>query len=84
MFAARFQEGDSCAPRSYQGTKVTMSSYNFIKVINFTFDMFEGPWQVFSRRNKFLAAGSNRVEDLFQSLYISIAEFQTFVSKASQ
>jgi hypothetical protein len=43
MFAARLQEGDNYAPRSYQGTKVTMSSYNFIKVINFTFDMFEGP-----------------------------------------
>jgi hypothetical protein len=42
MFAARFQEGDNCAMRSYQGTKVTMSSYNFFKVINFTFDMLKG------------------------------------------
>ena len=33
MFATWFQEGDSCAPRSYQGTEVTMSSYNFVKVI---------------------------------------------------
>jgi hypothetical protein len=59
MVTTRFQEGNSCAPRSYQGTKVTMSSNNFIKVINFTFDMFEGTWQVFSRRSKFCAAGSN-------------------------
>jgi hypothetical protein len=59
VFAARLQEGNSCAPRSYQGTKVTMSSNNFIKVVNFTFDMIEGTWQVFSRRSKFFAAGSN-------------------------
>jgi hypothetical protein len=84
MFAARFQEGDSYAPRSYQGTKVTMSSYNFIKIINFTFDMFEGPWQVFSRRVKFLTAGSNRIKDLLQSLYTSITELQTFVLKPYQ
>jgi hypothetical protein len=74
MFAARFQEGDICAPRSYQGTKVTMSSYNFIKIINFTFDMFEGPWQVFRRRIKFFAADSNRIEDLLQPLNTSITE----------
>jgi hypothetical protein len=61
-----------------------MSSYNFIKVINFTFDMFESPWQVFCQRIKFLAAGSNRIEDLLQSLYTSITELQTFVLKASQ
>jgi hypothetical protein len=36
-----------------------MSSYNFVKIINFTFDMFEGTRQVFSRRSKFFAAGSN-------------------------
>jgi hypothetical protein len=84
MFAARFPEGDSCAPRSYQGTKVTMSSYYFIKVINFTFDMFEGPWQVFDRRIKFLAAGSNRIKDLLQSLYTPITELQTFVLKPCQ
>jgi hypothetical protein len=59
MVTTRFQEGNSCTPRSYQGTKVTMSSNNFIKVINFTFDMFEGTWQVFNRRSKFFAAGSN-------------------------
>jgi hypothetical protein len=59
VFAARLQEGNSCAPRSYQGTEVTMSSYNFVKIINFTFDMFEGTRQVFSRRSKFFAAGSN-------------------------
>jgi hypothetical protein len=41
-----------------------MSGYNFIKVINFTLDMFEGPWQVFNRRIKFFAAGYNRIEDL--------------------
>jgi hypothetical protein len=44
MCATRFQEGDSYAPRSYQGTEVTMSNYDFIKVINFTLNMFEGPW----------------------------------------
>jgi hypothetical protein len=41
-----------------------MSGYNFIKGINFTLDMFEGPWQVFSRRTKFFTAGSNRIKDL--------------------
>jgi hypothetical protein len=65
MVTARFQEGNNCAPRSYQGTKVTMSSNNFIKVINCTFDMFEGTWQVFNRRSKFFAVGPNRIEDLF-------------------
>jgi hypothetical protein len=84
MFAARFHEGNSCAPRSYKGTKVTMSSNNFIKVINFTFDMIEGPWQVFSRRIKFFAAGSNRIEDLLQPLNASIAKLQTFILKACQ
>jgi hypothetical protein len=43
MCTTRFQEGDSCAPTSYQGTEITMSGYNFIKVINLTLDMFEGP-----------------------------------------
>jgi hypothetical protein len=84
MFAASFQKGDSCALRSYQGTKVTMSSYNFIKVINFNFDMFEGPWQVFRRRIKLFAAGSNRIEDLLQPLNTSITKLQTFVLKACQ
>jgi hypothetical protein len=84
MFTARFQEGDSCAPKSYQGTKVTMSSYNFIEVINFTFDLFEGPWQVFRRRNKIFAAGSNRIEDLLQPLNTSITKLQTFILKACQ
>jgi hypothetical protein len=59
VFTARLQEGNGCTPRSYQGTEVTMSSYNFVKIINFTFDMFEGTWQVISRWNKFFAAGSN-------------------------
>jgi hypothetical protein len=84
VFAARLQEGNNCARRSYQGTEVTMSSYNFVKVINFTFDMFEGPWQVFKRRINFFAAGSNRIEDLFQPLNTSVTEFQTFVLKACQ
>jgi hypothetical protein len=61
-----------------------MSSYNFVKVINFTFDMFEGTWQVFSRRNKTFAAGSNLIEDLFQPLNALIAEFQIFILKACQ
>jgi hypothetical protein len=61
-----------------------MSSYNFIKVINFTFDMFEGPWQVFGRRIKFLADGSNRIKELLQSLYTPITELQTFVLKPCQ
>jgi hypothetical protein len=84
MVTARFQEGNNCAPRSYQGTKVTMSSNNFIKVINFTLDMFEGPWQIFSRRSKFFAAGSNWIEDLLQPLNASITELQTFILKACQ
>jgi hypothetical protein len=74
MCTTRFQEGDSGAPRSYQGTKITMSGYNFIKVINFTFDMFEGSWQVFSRMTNFFTAGSNRIEDLLQPLYTSATE----------
>jgi hypothetical protein len=81
MCTTRFQEGDSCAPRSYQNIEITMSSYNFIKVINFTLDMFKGPWQVFSRRPKFFAAGSNRIEDLLQPLYALATELQTFVLK---
>jgi hypothetical protein len=36
-----------------------MSSYDFVKVINFTFDMLEGTRQVFNRRSKFFVAGSN-------------------------
>jgi hypothetical protein len=43
--------------------------------------MFEGPWQVFSRRTKFFTAGSNRIEDLLQPLYTSATELQTFVLK---
>jgi hypothetical protein len=84
MCATRFQESNSYAPRSYQGTEITMSGYNFIKGINFTLDTFEGPWQVFSRRTKFFPAGSNRIEDLFQPLYTSTAELQTFVLKLYQ
>jgi hypothetical protein len=61
-----------------------MSSYNFVMVINFTFDMLEGTWQVFSQRSKFLAAGSNKIEHLLQPLNASIAEFQTFILKACQ
>jgi hypothetical protein len=41
-----------------------VSSYNFIKSINFALNMLEGPWQVFNRRTEFFRAGSNRVEDL--------------------
>jgi hypothetical protein len=81
MCTTRFQESDSYAPRSYQGTEINMPGYNFIKVINFTLDMFEGSWQVFSRRTKLFAAGSNRIEDLFQPLYTSVTELQTFVLK---
>jgi hypothetical protein len=84
MCVTRFQEGGSCAPRSYKGTEITMSGYNFIKVINFTLDMIEGPWQVFSRRTKFFTAGSNRIEDLLQPLYTSATELQTFVLKLCQ
>ena len=84
MFAARLQEDNSYAPRSYQGTEVTMSGYNFVKIINFTFNMFEGTRQVFSRRSKFFAAGSNWIEDLLQLLNASIAEFQTFILKACE
>jgi hypothetical protein len=84
MCATRFQEGNSCAPRSYQGTKIVVSSYNFIKGINFTFDMFEGPWQVFNLRTKFFIAGSNRIEDLLQPLHTSVIELQTFVLKLYQ
>jgi hypothetical protein len=79
-----FRIGDSCAPRSYQGTEITMSGYNFIKVINFTLDMFEGLWQVFSRRTKFFTDGSNQIEDLLQPLYTSVTELQTFVLKLRQ
>jgi hypothetical protein len=59
MCATIFQEGNTCAPRSYQSIEIAVSSYNFIKSINFTFDMFEGPKQVFNRRIKFFIAGSN-------------------------
>jgi hypothetical protein len=61
-----------------------MSSYYFVKVINFTFDMLEGTWQVFSRRSKFLVVGSNKIEHLLQPLNASIAELQTFILKACQ
>jgi hypothetical protein len=44
MLTARFQERSSGAPRSYQGTKVAVSSNNIIEVINLTFDVFEGSW----------------------------------------
>jgi hypothetical protein len=57
MLTARFQERSSGAPRSYQGTKVVVSSNNIIEVINLTFDVFEGSWQIFIRRNKFLTTG---------------------------
>jgi hypothetical protein len=60
VFTARLQKGNSRAPRSYQGTEVTMPSYNFVKIINFTFNVLEGTRQVFSRRSKLLAAGSNK------------------------
>jgi hypothetical protein len=46
--------------------------------------MLEGTWQVFSRRSKFLAAGSNKIEHLLQPLNASIAELQTFILKACQ
>jgi hypothetical protein len=46
--------------------------------------MFQGPRQVFSRRIKFFAAGSNRIEDLLQPLYTSITEIQAFVLKSCQ
>jgi hypothetical protein len=42
MLTARFQERSSGVPRSYQGTKVVVSSNNIIEVINLTFDVFEG------------------------------------------
>jgi hypothetical protein len=48
--------------------------YNFVKSINFALNLFEGPWQVFNRRLKFLKIGSNRVEDLLHPLYASVAE----------
>jgi hypothetical protein len=82
VFTARLQKGNNCAPRSYQGTEVTMSGYNFVKIINFTFNMLEGTRQVFSRRSKFLAVGSNEIEHLLQSLNASIAELQTSILKA--
>jgi hypothetical protein len=44
VLTARFQERNSGAPRSYQGTKVAVSSNNIIEVINLTFDVFEGSW----------------------------------------
>jgi hypothetical protein len=82
VFTARLQKGNNCAPRSYQGTEVTMPSYNLVKIINFTFNMLEGTRQVFSRRSKLLAAGSNKIEHLLQPLNATIAEFQTFILKA--
>jgi hypothetical protein len=44
MVAASFQESCSSAPRSYPGTEVTVPGYNFVKLINFTLNMFEGLW----------------------------------------
>jgi hypothetical protein len=84
VFTAKLQKGNSCAPRSYQGTEVTMPSYNFVKIINFTFNVLEGTRQVFSRRSKFLAAGSNKIELLLQPLNASIAKLQTSILKACQ
>jgi hypothetical protein len=79
-----FRKATIVPQKATRAQKVTMSSYNFVKVVNFTFDMFKGPWQVFRRRIKFFATGSNRIEDLLQPLNTSITEFQTFVLKACQ
>jgi hypothetical protein len=51
-----------------------VSGYNFIKSINFALNVFEGPWQVLNRRNEFLRASSNRVDDLPLPLHALVAK----------
>jgi hypothetical protein len=47
------------AARSQQATEVAVPSYYFVKRLNFALNMFEGVWQVFSRRFKFVRASSH-------------------------
>jgi hypothetical protein len=84
VFTARLQKGNSCPPRSCQGTEVAMPSYNFVKIINFTFNMLEGTRQVFSRRSELFATGSKKMEHLLQLLNASIAELQALILKICQ
>jgi hypothetical protein len=60
MVASGLQESCSCNTRGHQRTEIAVAGYDLVEDINFFFNMFKSPGNIFERRGNFFRCGSDR------------------------
>jgi hypothetical protein len=58
-----------------------MVSYNFVEDVNFFFNTFKSPRDIFSRKGNFFRYGSNRIEDTLQPSNALSSKTEAFILK---